>query len=246
MYCMYLLNIEALKVLKVVQFISVSSCNLQTSSSNHQFNNEKLNEKVSSHWTKCFIKTCVTFGREARNMPREFSEWNLENLQQQWGRCVYTQEFPEIFLIHTEHVQQSRWKLNLLLTAVPRLFIYTKPPELWPNSHRNIEDFPLLRLESNILLRCLEKHLGEKQGIFFLMFEAIQDSRYCSFHCTAWLSNSFTFSGLNLWFTFVFLFSFIDCTNFISHHSSVLPCAALKTKFNHNVSKLGPCCTKLG
>lgn len=197
-------------------------------------------------------KTAATFGKEARNSPCEFSERDLEHLQQRghlWRRCVYSQEFAEMFLIHGEHVQQSRWKLMLLFgeeagSGPKAVYLHKTTGALTklPQEHWGLSSFKtLIQYSFEMLRRASRGEAGH-----FLMFEAIQDSRYCSFCCTACISNSFSvihlkmwFSGFNLWLTFVFLFSFIDCNNFLSHHSSsFLPPAAFQTKCNQNVSKL--------
>lgn len=204
------------------------------------------------HWTKRpgssrFCLHSATIRGVAKNIPREFSERNLENLQR-WGhirRSVYAPEFAEMFLFHSEHVQQSfeSWCYCLVrkLAAVPRLFIYTRPPELWPNSHRSIEDFPRLKTFIQYSFELLRRASRGEAG-HFLMFEAIQDSRYCSFHNTLCISNKiFSYLSENVivriefmpLVCLFFLFPFFGRTSFFSHHSCFfLPHAAFQTKFN--------------
>lgn len=150
-----------------------------------QLRNEQLNgtrERSSLDKAPRFVSV---LSRQPTGSSQKHSAWVLR-------ASVYAPEFAEMFLFQSEHVQQSfeSWCYCLVrkLAAVPRLFIYTRPPELWPNSHRSIEDFPLLETFIRYSFELLRRASRGEAG-HFLMFEAIQDSRYCSFHNTLCISN---------------------------------------------------------
>lgn len=157
---------------------------------------------------------------------------------------VYAPEFAEMFLFQSEHVQQSfeSWCYCLVrkLAAVPRLFIYTRPPELWPNSHRSIEDFPLLETFIRYSFELLRRASGEKQDIFWCLrpYKTVDTAAFTTL-CVFLIRFSVIYlkmllSGLNLCFLFVCFFCFPSLDAPVSSLITqvFLPHAAFQTKFN--------------